>query len=149
MNCARALLDPHYQKTNASSFLSNRVSKLPDNPVKRFDTNDVSLAIGFTKLLVRNNNKNNNNRIREGNQYVAIRKEREKERDRTAVTTPSHLLKMAPKLRYAIFFSLSAMNRRKIKKNTLRYAESQESRRMNIMTNRNAFLQGLKSLLLG
>ena len=87
MNCARALLDPHYQKTNASSFLSNRVSKLPDNPVKRFDTNDVSLAIGFTKLLVRNNNKNNNNRIREGNQYVAIRKERERKRSHSCYYT--------------------------------------------------------------
>lgn len=148
MNCARALLDPHYQKTNASSFLSNRVSKLPDNPVKRFDTNDVSLAIGFTKLLVRNNNKNNNNRIREGNQYVAIRKERERKRSHSCYYTfpPFKNGAQAPLCQ---FFFLSAMNRRKIKKNILRYAESQESRRMNIMTNRNAFLQGLKSLLLG
>ena len=116
MNCARALLDPHYQKTNASSFLSNRVSKLPDNPVKRFDTNDVSLAIGFTKLLVRNNKKKQQQPHPRGKPVCRhSKREREKERDRTAVTTPSYLLKMAPKLRYANFFSLSAMNRRKKK----------------------------------
>ena len=82
MNCARALLDPHYQKTNASSFLSNRVSKLPDNPVKRFDTNDVSLAIGFTKLLVRNNKKKQQQPHPRG-KPVCRHSKRERERKRS------------------------------------------------------------------